>query len=87
MPPGVIGAVNSLREGHGAEFFDWITRDKGTGRRLTDFGPLTNPPGFQRLADFPNLTTAMVDRGWSADRVAGVMGGNWRRFLEQVWGG
>ena len=41
-----------------------------------------------RLADageFPNLTAMMEKRGWSEERIRKVMGGNWLRFLKEVW--
>jgi membrane dipeptidase len=28
----------------------------------------------------------MEKRGWSEDRIRKVMGGNWLRFLKEVWG-
>ena len=82
-----VGIGTDMTQGYGAPFFDWITRDKGTGRRLTDFGEIKNPPGFQRLGEFPNLTAAMVSRGWAETRIQKVMGENWLTLLTGVWGG
>lgn len=67
-------------------FFDWITHDKGTGRKLVEFGEIKNPPGFQRLGEFPNLTAALERRGWPAARIERVLGGNWYRLFREVWG-
>ena len=44
------------------------------------------PVGFQRLSEFPNLTVAMVRRGWSEIRIRKVLGENWVLFLREVWG-
>jgi membrane dipeptidase len=34
----------------------------------------------------PNLTAAMERRGWKEARIRKVMGENWVRLLEEVWG-
>jgi len=41
------------------------------------------PAWFRSPADFPNLTRALLARGFSREEVAGIMGGNWLRFFEQ----
>jgi membrane dipeptidase len=72
-------------QGHGEAFLDWITRDKGDGRRLTAFGKMRNPRGIERIEDTPNLTAALERRGWKAERVEKVMGRNWVEYLRRVW--
>jgi membrane dipeptidase len=81
-----VGIGTDMTQDHDQAFFDWITHDKGTGRKLTDFGVLKNPPGFQTLGEFPNLTAAMETRGWSEPRIRKVIGENWVRLLKEVWG-
>ena len=71
---------------YGAEFFDWITHDKGWGRKLTDFGEVINPEGMRTIGDLPNLTMTMEKRQWSEGRIRKVMGGNWLQLLKDVWG-
>ena len=80
-----VGIGTDFTQGHDAGFFDYITRDKGCGRRLTEFGEIVNPEGFRTLGEFPNLTAAMARVGWSEPRIRGVLGGNWERFLGEVW--
>ncbi|MDP6351540.1 MAG: dipeptidase [Alphaproteobacteria bacterium] len=82
-----VGIGTDMTQDQGPDFIDWITRDKGLGRRLTEFGEIKNPPGFQRLGEFPNLTAAMEARGWPEPRIRKVMGENWKRLLADVWGG
>lgn len=82
----LVGVGTDFTQGHGKPFFDWITHDKGSGRKLTDFGTVINPAGMREIADFPNLTAAMSRRQWRAARIEKVMGGNWFRLLEDVWG-
>ena len=81
-----VGIGTDMTQDYDDLFFDWITHDKGTGRKLTDFGEIKNPPGFQRLGEFPNLTAAMIKRGWTEARIRKVMGENWLTTLADVWG-
>ena len=81
-----VGIGTDMTQDYDDLFFDWITHDKGTGRKLTDFGEIKNPPGFQRLGEFPNLTAAMIKRGWTETRIRKVMGENWLTTLGDVWG-
>lgn len=81
-----VGIGTDFTQGHGDEFFHWITHDKGYGHKLTDFGEIKFPGGFGAIGDFPNLTAAMERAGWSEARIRGVLGENWLRVLEDVWG-
>jgi membrane dipeptidase len=80
-----VGVGTDFTQGHDKKFFDYITHDKGFGRKLTDFGDLTMPKGFQRLEDFPNLTKALENKGWSEARIAKIMGENWINFFSSSW--
>jgi len=81
----IVGIGTDFTQGYDASFFEWISRDKGTGRLLTDLGEITNPAGMREIGDFPNLTEAMLKRGWSRTRIEKVMGGNWVQLLSDVW--
>ena len=81
-----VGIGTDFTQGYGKPFFDWITMDKGHGRRLTDFGEVVNPEGLRTIGEFPNLTAAMERRGWPASRIEKVIGANWLALLHQVWG-
>jgi membrane dipeptidase len=80
-----VGIGTDFTEGHGAEFFRYITHDKGYGRKLTEFGEINNPEGLQHIRDFPNLTAALERRRWPERRIRKIMGENWARLLKQVW--
>jgi membrane dipeptidase len=82
----IVGIGTDFTQGYDRTFFEWITHDKGNGRKLTEFGEVINPEGMRRIGDFPNLTAAMEKRGWSEARIAKVMGGNWLQLLLDVWG-
>lgn len=81
-----VGIGTDFTDGHGRSFFDWITHDKGYGRKLTDFGEIKNPQGMEGISDFPNLTAAMGRANWSPDRIRRVLGENWVNLLKRVWG-
>ncbi len=81
-----VGIGTDFTQGYGQPFFDWITHDKGHGRRLTTFGDVRNPAGFDAIGDYPNLTDAMGRAGWSDSRIAKIMGENWLQLLGEVWG-
>ena len=80
-----VAIGTDFTQGHGADFFEWITRDKGHARKLTEFGAIANPRGLRTIGEFPNLTAAMNRAGWSGARVRKVMGANWLRLLAEVW--
>ncbi|MDX3926196.1 MAG: dipeptidase [Shinella sp.] len=80
-----VGIGTDFTQGHGAEFFDWITHDKGFGRQLTKFGEIVNPEGIREIRDFPNIAVAMDRAGWNAAKIEKVLGRNWIGLLERVW--
>ncbi|WP_449043224.1 dipeptidase [Paracoccus versutus] len=80
-----VGIGTDFTQGYDQRFFEWISRDKGVGRLLTDLGEIINPDGMREIKDFPNLTAAMERRGWTRSRIEKVMGGNWVRLLGDVW--
>jgi membrane dipeptidase len=82
-----VGIGTDFTQGYGPDFFDWITRDKGDGRRLTEFGEIINPEGFRTIGEYPNLLRAMERAGWMSARIEKVAGENWLRVLAEVWGG
>lgn len=68
------------------EFFDWLLTGKskkGPGMDLDH--PITFPIGIQRASDFPNITQALLDRGYSKSNIQQIMGKNWFRLYQNVW--
>jgi membrane dipeptidase len=50
-----------------------------------------NPPWFMvkdiaTISDLPNVTQGLMQRGWSDADIRKVLGGNWLRVYEKVWG-
>ncbi|WP_136249225.1 dipeptidase [Halomonas borealis] len=81
-----IGIGTDFTQGHGHDFFEWLTHDKGYARRLTRFGEIINPAGIRTIGEFGNLTEALLRRGMSEPQVRKIMGENWTRVLKDVWG-
>jgi len=81
-----VGIGTDFTQGHDAQFFEWVSHDKGVGRRLTSLGEIVNPAGLRTIGELPNLTAAMQGAGWKEGRIRKVMGENWLRFLKEVWG-
>jgi membrane dipeptidase len=81
-----VGIGTDFTQDHDRGFFEWITRDKGTGRKLTEFGDIVNPAGIRTLGDYPNLTRAMERAGWPEPKIRKILGTNWVRVLGAVWG-
>ena len=81
-----VGFGTDFTQDHDDSFFQWITHDKGSGRKLVEFGEISNPLGLQTLGEYPNLTDAMLRGGWSENKVRKIMGENWLRLLREVWG-
>ena len=81
-----IGFGTDFTQGHDDSFFQWITHDKGSGRKLVEFGEISTPLGLQTLGEYPNLTEALLRGGWSENKVRKIMGENWLRLLREVWG-
>lgn len=52
---------------------------------VEDFLTQTYPIGITGIRELPNLTQGLLDRGYSREQVAGIMGGNWLRvFRDKV---
>jgi len=81
-----VGIGTDFTQDYGEEFYRYITMDKGYARSLTEFGEIKMPAGFERIENFPNLTSALERRKWPAARIEKVLGRNWLRVLRDVWG-
>lgn len=67
------------------EHENWLIHDKGYARKLFEPGEVAFPEGFRTIGDTPNLTDAMLRRGWKESLVERVMGGNWLQLFKTVW--
>ncbi|MEX2541237.1 MAG: dipeptidase [Trueperaceae bacterium] len=51
----------------------------------SDFDGGFPPPGLEDVRGLPNLTSALIDLGFSDSELLGILGGNWLRVLRTVW--
>lgn len=81
-----VGIGTDFTEGQPREWFDWILTGKSKkGPALSLEHPLVNPEGIQSAKDFPNLTAALLTRGFSDTDVRKIMGLNFLRVFQEVW--
>jgi len=68
-------------------FFRYLSSDKGKGRATaTPHKTVPKmPKGLETLGEFRGFIPAMERAGWSENKIRGVLGENWLRFLERVW--
>ncbi|MCP4181106.1 MAG: membrane dipeptidase [bacterium] len=83
-----VGIGSDFTQGRDTSFFDYITHDKGYGRKLVDMGDINTHKlkGLETLHDYPNLTAALIESGWSETRIRKILGENWIKLLKEVWG-
>jgi len=56
-------------------------------REMISDGPWLYVKGFENISELPNVTRGLIQRGWSSGDIRKVLGGNWLRVYEAVWGG
>ncbi|MGX9962007.1 membrane dipeptidase [Roseomonas sp. F4] len=84
-----LGCDFSLDHPRPGPYQIYASRDKGHARELTEYAnaKISKPLGIRRIHEMPHITAAMVRRGWSEETILKLLGGNWLRLLERVWGG
>jgi len=81
-----VAIGTDFTEGQPREFFDWILTGKSKkGPSLELEYPIVNPKGIQSATDFPNITRALLARGYVESDVKKIMGENLLRLFEEVW--
>ena len=50
-------------------------------------GPAVTVKDFEDISKLPNLVSGLRRRGWAEPEINKVLGGNWARVYERVWGG
>jgi membrane dipeptidase len=85
-----VGIGTDFTQNQDAEFFDYLSHDKGYARRVVPKRPGSGvtvmPEGLRKTGEFGNLTAALQQRGWPESRIRKVMGENWVTFLAEIWG-
>ena len=83
-----IGTDFILRENVDADFWETAIRDKFHARKLTEevWATFRYPPDLKGHQDFPSIAINMERRGYSEARICKILGENFLRHLEEVWG-
>jgi membrane dipeptidase len=81
-----VAVGTDFTEAQPKEFFDWILTGKSKkGPALKLEHPLKNPEGIQGASDFPNLTEALLTRGYAESDIKKLLGENILRVFRDVW--
>ena len=81
-----VAIGTDFTEGQPREFFDWLLTGKSKqGPAMPLDFPIQNPQGIQNSADFPNLTDALLTRGYTESEARKILGENMIRLFKDVW--
>lgn len=81
-----VAIGTDFTEGQPREFFDWLLSGKSKqGPAMALDFPIQNPQGIQNSADFPNLTDALLKRGYTESETRQILGENLLRLFKDVW--
>jgi membrane dipeptidase len=80
-----VGYGSDFTQGQPVGWFEWISRDQGSGEPLTDLGTPQPLAGIRRLQETPNIVAAMRRAQWPLQRIQKVIGLNWLNFFRTVW--
>jgi len=81
-----IGIGTDFTEGQPIEFFEYLL--KGKSKKGPTFEleyPIVFPEGIRSISEFPNITKALAERGYTEPDVKKVMGENFLRLFGKVW--
>ncbi len=53
---------------------------------LSDRGPIQLVEDYEDISKLPNVEDGLRKRGWSREELDLLIGGNWLRVYQQVWG-
>ncbi len=84
-----VGIGTDYTQNQPKTFFDWIFSQQGTKPTdVSDAYPdnLPHPAGMETPDSLPNVARELESRGYGAEDIAKILGGNWLRLFRQVWG-
>lgn len=81
-----VGIGTDFTDNQPKAFFDWITAGRSKKKAFMDVDyPVIYPEGFRNPADFPNLTQALLEKGYAESDVKKILGENMLRLFKEVW--
>lgn len=83
-----VSIGTDFTEGQPRSFFDYILKGKSKKELAMNLEyPIINPEGIRSSADFPNITQALLARGYTESDTKKIMGENLIRLYQEVWEG
>ena len=87
-----VGIGTDFTQDQTGEFWRYIGSQQGTKFPATFTGSTTieswdvhYPVHLKTPDDMPRLAPALLQRGYSQDDLAKMLGGNWMRLFREVW--
>ncbi len=84
-----VGIGTDYTQNQPKAFFDWIFSQQGTkpGDASGVYPEnLLHPAGMETPDSLSNVASELMNRGYAAQDVSKLLGGNWLRLFRQVWG-
>lgn len=84
-----VGIGTDYTQGQTKEFFDWLVTQQGTkpSPRRAEYPEVPfHPEGLETPDKMPIIAKELINRGYSTADITKVLGGNWIRLFNQVWG-
>lgn len=88
-----VGFGTDFTQDQPKSFWRYILSQQGTKYPATFTDPSIQydevalyPRGLERPDKLPNLAAALIKRGYATEDVIKILGGNWMRLFQQVWG-
>ena len=85
-----VGMGTDYTQGQTKEWFDWLISQQGTkpSPRRSQYPDLPyHPEGLETPDKMPSIAAELMGRGYGEADIKKVLGGNWMRLFQQVWGG
>ena len=87
-----VGIGTDFTQEQPKPFWRYINSQQGTKFPSTFIDPEVQfdemqlyPVGLETPDEMPNISAALLRRGYGADDVAKILGGNWMRLFKEVW--
>ena len=84
-----VGMGTDYTQDQPQEFFDWLFSQQGTKASPNPPvfpDPALHPKGMETPDKLSGVAHELVSRGYDADSICKVLGGNWLRLFQRVWG-
>ncbi|MFC2012953.1 dipeptidase [Chloroflexota bacterium] len=81
-----VGIGSDFTQGQSPEWYRWLFSGRNIDREPRyQLGIPVYPKGIETASDFPNLTRALLERGYPESDVKKIMGANFLRLFGEVW--